>query len=182
MPKSTLKILPALIVAIIAASVTQPVFGQAPAPTPHELIFTEDSSTSLAVTSDGSTSGITITFIGGEEWLVDLPFAVTADTAANWTEPEDSSLFNYVEFIGSPRNRLIVHSDDQRFGFPQQFPLGANGDSVNFGIDLSDNVAVQAVFNDNGDVAKTPDTGTTFSLLGVSLMGLAFLRRKFMLS
>ena len=178
MSKSTLKILPALIVAIIAASVTQPVFGQAPAPTPHELIFTEDSSTSLAVTFGGSTSGITITFIESEEWVVFLPFAITGGTAANWTEPEDSSLFNYAEFIGGSRNRLIVHSDAALFGFPHQFPLGANGTPVDFGINLSDNVAVQAVFNDNGDVAKTPDTGTTLSLFGLSLMGLTFLRRK----
>ena len=174
MSKSTLKILPVLMVAITAAFVTQRVLASVQ----HQLIFTEDSSTSLAVTFDGSTSGITITFIGGEEWLVDLPFAVTANTAANWTEPEDSSLFNYVEFIGTPRNRLIVHSDATRFGSPHEFPLGANGTSVNFGIDLSDNVAVQAVFNDNGDVAKTPDTGTTASLFGLSLMGLGFFRRK----
>ena len=174
MPKSTLKILPALMVAITAALVTQPVR----AIVINSIVITENSSTSLTVTYNGSTSGITITFIEGEEWLVNLPFAVTNGTAANWTEPEDSSLFNYAEFIGGSRNRLIVHSDAALFGFPHQFPLGANGTPVDFGINLSDNVAVQAVFNDNGDVAKTPDTGTTFSLLGLSLMGLAFLRRK----
>jgi hypothetical protein len=65
-----------------------------------------------------------------------------------------------------------------RFGSPFEFPLGANGTSLNFGIDLSDNVAVQAVFNDKGDVATVPDTGMTLSLFGLSLMGLAFLRRK----
>jgi len=174
MPKSTLKILPALMVAITAALVTQPVR----AGVINSIVITENSSTSLTVTYNGSTSGITITFIEGEEWLVNLPFAVTNGTAANWTEPEDSSLFNYAEFIGGSRNRLIVHSDAALFGFPHQFPLGANGTPVDFGKDLSDNVAVQAVFNDNGDVAKTPDTGTTFSLFGLSLMGLTFLRRK----
>ena len=172
MSKSTLKILPALMIAITAA-LAQPVLASVQ----HQLIFTEDSSTSLAVTFDGSTSGITITFIGDEEWLVDLPFALTDNTAANWTEPEDS-LFNYVEFMGGPRNRLIVHSDATLFGSPHSFPLGANGTAVDFGIDLSDNVAVQAVFNDNGDVATAPDTGTTASLFGLSLTGLAFLRRK----
>jgi len=174
MPKSTLKILPALMVAITAALVTQPVR----AGVINSIVITENSSTSLTVTYNGSTSGITITFIEGEEWVVFLPFAITGGTAANWTEPEVGSLFNYAEFIGGSRNRLIVHSDAALFGFPHQFPLGANGTPVDFGINLSDNVAVQAVFNDNGDVAKTPDTGTTFSLLGLSLMGLAFLRRK----
>ena len=174
MPKSTLKILPALMVAITAALVTQPVR----AIVINSIVITENSSTSLTVTYNGSTSGITITFIEGEEWVVFLPFAITGGTAANWTEPEDSSLFNYAEFIGGSRNRLIVHSDATLFGFPHQFPLGANGTPVDFGINLSDNVAVQAVFNDNGDVAKTPETGTTLSLFGLSLMGLTFLRRK----
>ena len=174
MPKSTLKILPALMVAITAALVTQPVR----AIVINSIVITENSSTSLTVTYNGSTSGITITFIESEEWVVFLPFAITGGTAANWTEPEDSSLFNYAEFIGGSRNRLIVHSDAALFGFPHQFPLGANGTPVDFGINLSDNVAVQAVFNDNGDVAKTPDTGTTLSLFGLSLMGLTFLRRK----
>ena len=157
MPKSTLKILPALMVAITAALVTQPVR----AIVINSIVITENSSTSLTVTYNGSTSGITITFIESEEWVVFLPFAITGGTAANWTEPEDSSLFNYAEFIGGSRNRLIVHSDAALFGFPHQFPLGANGTPVDFGINLSDNVAVQAVFNDNGDVAKTPETGTT---------------------
>ena len=174
MPKSTLKILPALMVAITAALVTQPVR----AIVINSIVITENSSTSLTVTYNGSTSGITITFIESEEWVVFLPFAITGGTAANWTEPEDSSLFNYAEFIGGSRNRLIVHSDAALFGFPHEFPLGANGTPVDFGINLSDNVAVQAVFNDNGDVAKTPDTGTTLSLFGLSLMGLTFLRRK----
>ena len=174
MPKSTLKILPALMVAITAALVTQPVR----AGVINSIVITENSSTSLTVTYNGSTSGITITFIESEEWVVFLPFAITGGTAANWTEPEDSSLFNYAEFIGGSRNRLIVHSDAALFGFPHEFPLGANGTPVDFGINLSDNVAVQAVFNDNGDVAKTPDTGTTLSLFGLSLMGLTFLRRK----
>ena len=174
MSNSTLKILTALMIAITAALVTQPVR----AIVINSIVLTENSSTSLTVTYNGSTSGITITFIESEEWVVFLPFAITGGTAANWTEPEDSSLFNYAEFIGGSRNRLIVHSDAALFGFPHQFPLGANGTPVDFGIDLSDNVAVQAVFNDNGDVAKTPDTGTTLSLFGLSLMGLTFLRRK----
>jgi hypothetical protein len=40
-------------------------------------------------------------------------------------------------------------------------------------------VLVYGVFNDLGDTRATvPDTGTTASLLGFSLTGLAFLRRK----
>ena len=46
------------------------------------------------------------------------------------------------------------------------------------GMDTSDGVAIDVTFNDHGDTARVPDTGTTGSFLGLSLMGLAFLRRK----
>ena len=49
--------------------------------------------------------------------------------------------------------------------------------STNFAPDPS-----SANFRVTGTPATVPDTGTTGSLLGLSLMGLAFLRRKFMLS
>ena len=50
---------------------------------------------------------------------------------------------------------------------------------VNVGLDTTDGVPFDVTFNDNGDTARgVPDTGTTVSLLGLSLMGLAFLRRK----
>jgi len=47
---SSLKILPALMVAITAAWATQPVFGGAV----HQFVLTENSSTSLSATYDGS--------------------------------------------------------------------------------------------------------------------------------
>jgi hypothetical protein len=40
---------------------------------------------------------------------------------------------------------------------------------------------LSVTFFDKGDVTTAPDTGTTGSLLGLSLMGLAFLRRKLLL-
>src|ERR1700693_724582 len=44
-------------------------------------------------------------------------------------------------------------------------------------LDLSDAVGIDVTFHDNGDTAAVPDTGTTGSLFGLSLAGLAFLRR-----
>jgi hypothetical protein len=56
--------------------------------------------------------------------------------------------------------------------------VNANGSNVSFGTNTADGHALFVTFNDNGDVAAAPDSGTTFSLFGFSLMGLAFLRRK----
>ena len=47
---------------------------------------------------------------------------------------------------------------------------------VNVGVDTSDGVLIDATFYDLGD--PVPETGTTCSLFGLSLVGLAFLRRK----
>ena len=72
MPNPTLKILPALMVAITAAWVTQPVFGGLI--TTNEIVMTENSSSSLIVTYNGSTSGVTVNFLGhtpvGDGWKV----------------------------------------------------------------------------------------------------------------
>jgi len=61
MSKSTLKILPALIAAITAAWVAQPVYGDGVVI--HQLVFTEDSSLpdGLSITYD--TMPITVTFL-----------------------------------------------------------------------------------------------------------------------
>ena len=76
MSKSTLKILPALIIAITAAAfVTQSVSGQVPTPTPV-ITFTERSSTNLtAVYTDGfgTTTNLTVTpGSSPDSWSVDV--------------------------------------------------------------------------------------------------------------
>jgi len=54
-----------------------------------------------------------------------------------------------------------------------------NGDTyVDAGTDSSNGGFINVTFNDNGDTVAVPDTGTTASLLGLSFMGLAFVRRK----
>src|SRR4029077_10503406 len=85
MSKSTLKIFPALTVAIIAAWVTQPGYASVM----HQVVFTENSSTSLSVTVDGSTTGITVTSEGPPDaWSVTLPSGlVPASAGGGWLEP-----------------------------------------------------------------------------------------------
>ena len=163
--------LPALTIAIIAAWVTQPVFGGLlPAPTPHELVITENSSTSLTVTYDGSP--LIVSFDSSDLWHFSMPRAFLSLGQPQWTEPDPSNLVNYVDFTSNVE--AIVHSDILPNSF---FSTNADGASVGVGTILTDGLQVFATFHDLGDAA-VPDTGTTFSLFGLSLMGLGFLRRK----
>jgi hypothetical protein len=172
MSNSTLKILPALMAAITAALafVTQPAFGQSF----HQLVFTENSSSSLSVTFDGTPLTVTPTLIGfPDEWDVTPPRGVSIPGLL-WFEPGTTSFINFAgrTFLG---NQLHVVSDTIGFG-----GIEPNGFTyVGVSIDTSDGVPVDVTFNDNGDTARgVPDTGTTGSLLGLSLMGLALLRWK----
>ena len=64
MLKSTLKILPALMVAITAAWVTQPAFGDGSGF--HDFVITENSSASLTATYDGSP--LTVNLTSPDHW------------------------------------------------------------------------------------------------------------------
>jgi VPDSG-CTERM motif len=172
MSKSTLKILPVLMVVITAAWVTQPVFGDGSGF--HDFVITENSSASLTATYDGSP--LTVLQVPGfpDEWTFALPTGFLSTVGLQqWTEPENSNLVNAVSFGTAMTRAGSVQSD---FSLNTQFPINADGASVLVGTDGG--VDVFASFTDNGDTATVPDTGTTFSLLGLSLMGLGFLRRK----
>ena len=179
MSKSTLKILPALIVAITAAFVTtQPVFGQNP---PHEFVFTENSSTSLLVNYDGLP--LTVNLTSPDHWTFSLPSSFVPGRAINvqpWTEPDNSNSMNVVNFGVAGISLIgLVQSDFQGF---IDIPANADGASVLVGTDGGDPVI--ATFHDNAATAEAtvPDTGTTFPLFGLSLMGLAFFRRQLWIS
>jgi hypothetical protein len=175
MSKSTLKILTALMVAITAAWVTQPVFGQAPAPTPHQFVITENSSTSLAATYDGSP--LTVNLFSADNWNFLLPVGfvnTSAGAGQQWTEPDNSSLVNLVIFGTDITHAAIIRSD---ISSSTQFPINADGAAPVL-VGTVGGVDVFATFHDLGDNAAVPDTGTTISLFGLSLTGLGFLRRK----
>ena len=175
MSNSTLKILAALVVAITAAWATQPVFGGAV----HQFVLTENSSTNLSVTYDGSP--FTVTFVSSDSWTFILPTDFV-DTLVGfnqaWTEPENSNLVNLVNFGTDIARAASITSDltIDRLAGSGISPV-ADGTSVQVG--TVGGVAVFATFNDKAAASEgVPDTGTTCSLLALSLMGLAFLRRK----
>ena len=167
MSNSTLKILTALMVAITAALVIQPVYGDGVPD--HQLIFTETSSTDLTVTYDLSPLTVTPTPGSPDQWTFSLPAGfVDVTTFVLWTEPDNSNLVNSVGFSNG-----TVFSDVTNPGGPaltNGTPFGEVG-TVN-------GVIVSATFFDEGDAATAPDTGTACSLFGLSLTGLAFFRRK----
>ena len=156
-----------LAIAITGTWVTESAYGTAI----HQIVITENSSTSLTATFDGSP--LTVIPVSPDTWSFSLPGGFLSQGQPAWTEPENSKLVNYVDF--TLNTAATVHSDISPLSF---FSTSADGASVQVGTDLSDGTAVFATFRDHGDTAAVPDTGTTGSLLGFSLMGLAFLRRK----
>jgi hypothetical protein len=158
-------------IAIAAALVTQPMRAGAI----DTLLITENSSTSLTALLNGTTS-LTVTPGAADQWRIALtgisgPSGVPLATAA-WTEPGAAGFLNLVDFDSRSPNTLFVRSDF----FNGNSGLANNtADTSTF--KLSGN-PLFVTFNDLGDVATVPDTGMTFSLFGVSLMGLGFLRRK----
>jgi len=172
MSKSILKILSAaLMVAITALWGTQAAFGgEIPV---HSFDITENSSTSLTVTYDGSP--LTVTRIGSDAWGFFLPdgfLASSFGTDYQWIEPGSPGFVNVVTFGTDFTRAGTIRSD-----FPlSTAPAVADGTLFLVGTDGED--FVSATFHDRGDAATVPDTGTTFSLLSVSLVGFAFLKRK----
>jgi VPDSG-CTERM motif len=155
-----------LAIAIGTTLVTQPACAVSIV---NNLVLTEKSNTSLSATYNGSTSGVTVSFSGSDTWLVTVTSA-TFTAADLWQEPE-IGFGNGVTAAGST---LTIVSD----GFVGSGGV-PNGTTVpNFGTDTSNGGSISVTFNDNGDTAAAPDTGTTASLLGLSLAGLAFFRRK----
>jgi hypothetical protein len=162
-------------IAIAAALVTQPLRAGAI----DTLVITEFDSTSLTATLNGTTS-LTVTPNGVEIWLIDLTGVGApsgTNSGNNWTEPDATGALGFV-------NNVVVDSTN----FPNQlrvrsdFGPGFTGALTNNTQDTTDftlnGSPLYVTFNDLGDVATAPDTGTTASLLGLSLTGLAFLRRK----
>ena len=167
MSNSALKILLALMVAITAL-VAQPVFGQA-----QTLVITENSSTSLTAILNGTTSLNVNNGATANVWFITL--AGVGGSQQIWMEPGDTGVFNTVTpQLLIPTSRLRIISDEPVGGITGL----ADGTPDTTHFTLNGN-PLSVTFFDKGDVATVPDAGTSFSLLGVSLMGLAFLRRKF---
>jgi hypothetical protein len=156
--------LASLAVAITTAVIAQSAFSQ---PAPHQLAFTETSSTSLTATYDGSTSGVSINFISTDHWGVTIGFPVTFSGNPQWTEPEGPSFVNLLTTSGN--NQIIVNSDF----FPNSTtPLADGSTFTSFGTDTRDGASISVTFHDRGDVAAVADTGSTIGLLSFALTAL----------
>ena len=149
----------------------------------HELVITENSPTgpnSLTVSLDGS--GILVSQVPGlnETWeAASTSFLNLPVSSASWIEPEDSSLVNAIELTaGFNGITLEVMSDTS----PLSSPPVADGTPVNLGIDNFDGETVFATFHDNAATAEghsVPDAAPTAMLLGLALLGIEGLRRRF---
>lgn len=161
-----------LAIAVTAALVAQPVFGQG---TSHQLVVTENSSKDLSVIYDGST--ITPTFVSPDNWIVTLPSTVQFfGDSFKWVEPENSGLGNAVNLLATS-NQFTVFSDQITNFLPKADESTVN----NVGIDSNNAGPISITFDDDGDVAAAPDTGTTWMLLllGVTAtFGLKFFVRR----
>jgi hypothetical protein len=159
--RSKLRTLAFLGIAIIAAASTQPLFA-----VPLDLQITENSSTSLSATLDGS--AVPVQNTAADRWT--LTFADTFVFAVfdvPWVEPDGSpSLGNFVSGTGT--NQLFVLSD---------FPVG---DDTPDGTTQTQSVFISGIrtdinitFHDHGDGATVPDTGATLGLLFLAMIAVA---------
>ena len=159
---SKLRTLTFLGIAIIAAASTQPLFGGAI----HDLQITENSSTSLSATLDGS--AVTVQNTASDRWT--LTFANTFVFAVfdlPWVEPDGSpSLGNFVSGTGT--NQLFVLSD---VPVGDDTPDGTTQTQFVFisGIQTDINIT----FHDHGDGPTVPDTGATLGLLFLAMIAVA---------
>jgi hypothetical protein len=169
MSKSTLRV---LIVAMTTACATQIVHAQFQ----PEFEFTENSSLLLIVTYGGNPLVVTPTPGSPDSWSFVLPLSFVPYHNQQWTERENASLVNTVYFQETSGTGF-VRSD---FARDTSIPEAADGERVLVGFHENTGVPVFGTFHDNAATAEAavPDTGTTCSLLGLSLIGLAFLRRK----
>jgi hypothetical protein len=134
----------------------------------HNIVLTENSSTSLTVTYDGSTAGVSVTLLDTDTWFIVISNAqFSTGIQFAWLEPENSAFGNILSDVLN--NRFTITSD-----FPAEgFPSGPDGTTIdNIGIDLTDGGSISATFFDKGDVAGVPEKGSTFGLLLLASTGL----------
>ena len=141
------------------------------------LVITENSSTSLTAILNGTTS-LTVIFNSADDWFIEdfrIQGTQPGGSGNAWIEPGPFAGLCNLVVASSDFPGLTVLSDrpiaDASFGLPD-----GTADTTHFTFDGN---PLSVTFFDKGDVATTvPDTGTTASLLAVSLAGMVFIRRK----
>ena len=140
----------------------------------HDIVLTENSSTDLSVTFDGSPV-MTVSNTAQDRWTVTFPdtFIFGAYTL-HWDEnPSSLVLGNIVDVSGT--NELSVFSDIITGQTPEPNGFTFTNQSA---FDSGNRVNVNFTFNDLGDGSSSvPDTGSTLGLFIVSLIALLAARR-----
>jgi hypothetical protein len=159
-----------LLAIVLGATATQAVFAVSIA---HNIVLTENSSTSLTATYDGSTTGVTVILNSPDNWVVNVPATVSFNgmgIADSWIEPENASLSNFVSGSTNAPQLAVV----SEFNLLGDVANGSQSPFI-FGTDSSNSGFVFVTFNDNGDTAASttvPDTGSALGLLFVSVIAL----------
>ena len=158
-----------LAIAIGAALVTQPVRATAI----QTLLITENSSTDLSAVLNGTTNLTVTPGFAADTWTIALmgisgsAGAGGLNSSGNWFEPDAAGFINRVSFDSNVPNKLFVLSD---FGPGFTNGLANNtADTTDFFLNGS---LLSVTFNDLGDVATAPDTGSTLGLLSLSVVAL----------
>jgi hypothetical protein len=144
-------------IAIAAALVTQPVRAVA---ITNFLVITENNSTSLTATLNGNALGVTNP--GADLWFIALNGIASSAGEQFWTEPDASGTLNIVQ---ARVDRIAVLSDQVLTG-------GLADDTPDTTTFTLNGVALSVTFDDDGDVAAVPDTGSTLGLLSLSVVAL----------
>jgi len=166
---SKLPMLALLAIAIAAELVTQSVC----AAIVNDLVITENSSTSLTVTYNGSTSGITINNFSPDGWAFRLQFPLSVSFAEFitpvWFEPEDSTRANFA--LLADNSFFVEFLSDLPFS-PSDNPVPNGTTFVNVGTDnINGGTINMTLFDNAADAEQTvPDTGFTALLMGFSLL------------
>ena len=139
----------------------------------HQLVMTENSSSSLSVTYDGSSAGIIVAPFSDDTWLVTFPTTTHLGFELDWQEPTDSSLVNdfniYPPDIGVSNTWIVSSEFTLPGGAAQDMLQPPDGHTfTNIGGDLRDETPIDATFHDVATEA-VPEPAT-WTLLSVGAM------------
>jgi hypothetical protein len=143
----------------------------------NDIVITENSPTSLAVTYNGSASGITVTTHSRDSWKVTFPSQVVVSlprVATAWAEPENflpptfpANIFSGAYF--GPHSALIVSEVDSEFFIGTIHPDGTTVPNV--GSDSTNGGPISVTFFDKAEEPETTaDAGSTLCLFFVSVI------------
>jgi hypothetical protein len=143
------------------------------------LVLTENSSTSLTVTLDGT--GLTVTpIIGGNDWEVTLPSgdSFTHPPNVSWHEPDTTlSTNDFLPELNGSRFEVLSEGP-----LPVSGIINGNGAQVTITNGLQTMSGVQDLivqFTDNGDAAAAvPEPSTLSDIILTALVSVMVFRRK----